>query len=93
MLEDKNQDSSDAKQDPVDAKPLAESTPKKSGQGAGNDAGNQSVESENSGYATANQSAADEPAVVPVGQLVDIPLQDSSSEVDIIAELSIRGGY
>ena len=64
----------------MDGKPLAESTPKKS-QAGNQDAGDQSLDSDNSGYATANQSAAEGPAVVTVGQLVDIPLQDSSSEV------------
>ena len=79
LLEDKSPDNADTRQD--DDKPLAESTPKKSEQGASNDTGNQSLDSNASGYATANQSAADSPAIVPVAQLVDIPLQDSSSEV------------
>ena len=78
-MDDKSQDNAETRQD--DSKPLAESTPKKSDQGASNDTGNQSMESNTSGYATANQSMADNPAIVPVAQLVDIPLQDSSSEV------------
>ncbi|XP_060588973.1 golgin subfamily A member 4-like [Ruditapes philippinarum] len=58
--------------------PLAESTPKKPG--AANDDGNQSNASDVSGYATANQSMEESPATIPVGQLIDIPLQDTSSE-------------
>jgi hypothetical protein len=61
--------------------PLAESTPKKPG--AAIDDGNQSNASDVSGYATANQSMEESPATIPVGQLIDIPLQDTSSEVSI----------
>ena len=44
--------------------------------------GNASNNSDLSGYATANQSMeASGPATIPVGQLIDIPLQDTSNDV------------
>lgn len=65
---------------PSENAPIAASTPKKM---AADDDGNQSNASEVSGYATANQSLEASPATIPVGQLIDIPLQDTSSEVSI----------
>jgi len=60
---------------------VAESTPKKDGARPMED-GNASNNSDLSGYATANQSMeASGPATIPVGQLIDIPLQDTSNDV------------
>lgn len=60
--------------------PLAESTPKKSGDMVGFEDGNQTSSSKLSNYLAANQSLDSSPAIIPVGQLIDIPLQDTSSE-------------
>lgn len=77
LLDDKPPDQSD--------QPIAESTPKKGDKPSSADVdANQSNGSEMSGYATANQSMEGSPAVVQVGQLIDIPLQDTSSEVCLL---------